>query len=42
VEGVVPVMPRIKASELGENAAVMGAIAMVLHSTSDIYLDSEG
>lgn len=42
VEGVVPVMPLIKASELGENAAVMGAIAMVLHSTSDIYLDSEG
>jgi len=41
VEGVVPVMPTIKASELGENAAVMGAIAMVLHSTSDIYLDSE-
>jgi len=41
VEGVVPVMPLIKASELGENAAVMGAIALVLHSTSDIYLDSD-
>lgn len=41
VEGVVPVMPLIKASELGENAAVMGAIAMVLHSTGDIYLNSE-
>jgi glucokinase-like ROK family protein len=35
VEGVVPVMPVIKASELGESAAVMGAIAMVLHSTDD-------
>jgi predicted NBD/HSP70 family sugar kinase len=41
VEGVVPVMPLIKASELGENAAVMGAIALVLHSTGDIYLNSE-
>lgn len=40
VEGVVPMMPPIKASELGENAAVMGAIAMVLHSTDDVYLDS--
>ena len=38
VEGVVPVMPLIKASELGENAAVMGAIALVLHSTDDVYL----
>lgn len=40
VEGVVPVMPLIKASELGENAAVMGAIALVLHSTDDVYLSS--
>jgi len=40
VEGVVPVMPLIRASGLGENAAVMGAIAMVLHSTDDVYLIS--
>lgn len=40
VEGVVPVVPLIRASELGENAAVMGAIALVLHSTEDIYLSS--
>ena len=40
VEGVVRVMPLIKASELGENAAVMGAIALVLHSTEDVYLSS--
>ena len=35
VAGVVPVMPRIVASELGDSTAVMGAIAIVLHSTDD-------
>jgi len=35
VTGVVPVMPQIVASELGDSAAVMGAIAIVLHFTDD-------
>jgi glucokinase len=34
----IPTPPRLVASELGVRAAVMGAIANVLHTTSDYYI----
>lgn len=38
IEGAIPVLPRLAASPLGRRAAVMGAIANVLHNTTSFYL----
>ncbi|MCB2160653.1 ROK family transcriptional regulator [bacterium] len=38
IEGVIPYVPKIEASELGSRAAVMGAIALVLSGTTDDFV----
>ena len=35
IQGLVPAMPEIVASELGMDAAVLGAVAIAMHETSD-------
>ena len=35
IEGLVPAMPEIVASELGMDAAVLGAVAIAMRETSD-------
>ncbi|MGD8466007.1 MAG: ROK family protein [Anaerolineae bacterium] len=36
--GVIPRIPRIKVSELGRRATVMGAIVLVIHATDNYYV----
>jgi glucokinase len=38
IEGAVPVTPKLVASTLGRQAAVMGAITNVLHNTAEFYV----
>ena len=38
IEGVIPRIPRIEASNLGRRATVMGAIVMVIHATDNYYV----
>jgi len=38
LDGVLPIQPRLVASELGRRAAVMGAIVNVLHKTGDFFV----
>jgi glucokinase len=38
IERVIPTVPEIRPSKLGRRAAVMGAIVMVLQSTSDYFV----
>jgi glucokinase-like ROK family protein len=38
LEGTIPTLPRLVLSELGPRATVMGAIANVLHTTTETYV----
>ncbi len=38
IEGAIPTLPRLVVSTLGRRAAAMGAVAKVLHSTTDFYI----
>ncbi len=38
LQGTIPTLPRLAVSRLGRRAAVMGAIANVLHNTDEFYL----
>lgn len=38
IQNILPKMPTIKISTLGRRAAVMGAIAQIVHSTSDYFV----
>jgi glucokinase len=38
INGTIPTLPRLVVSKLGRRAAVMGAIANVLHNTADFYV----
>ncbi len=38
LDGILPVMPRMVSSTLGQRATVMGAITNVLHNTADFYI----
>lgn len=38
IQGVLPKTPTLKVSTLGRRAAVMGAIAQIVHLTSDYYV----
>jgi predicted NBD/HSP70 family sugar kinase len=38
IEGVIPTLPKLVASNLGLRATVMGAIVTVLHNTSNFYV----
>ncbi len=38
MEGSIPTLPRLAISRLGRRAAVMGAIANVLHNTEEFYI----
>ena len=38
IEGALPTQPCLIASKLGSQAVVMGAVANVLHNTSDFYV----
>lgn len=38
IEGSIPTLPRLAVSRLGRRAAVMGAIANVLHNTDEFYV----
>jgi glucokinase-like ROK family protein len=38
VQGTIPSLPRLEASNLGLRAAVMGAVVTVLHNTSNFYV----
>jgi predicted NBD/HSP70 family sugar kinase len=38
LEGAIPTPPRLVISKLGLRAGVMGAIANVLHNTSNFYV----
>jgi hypothetical protein len=38
IEGAIPILPRLVVSTLERRAVVMGAIANVLHNTSDFFM----
>jgi glucokinase len=38
IDGVIPRIPRIKVSQLGRSATVMGAIVLVVHATDNYYV----
>lgn len=38
LDGILPVMPHMVSSTLGQRATVMGAVANVLHNTADFYI----
>ncbi len=38
IQGTIPALPRLQASNLGLRATVMGAIVTVLHNTSNFYV----
>ncbi len=38
MQGTIPSLPRLQASNLGQRATVMGAIVTVLHNTSNFYV----
>jgi glucokinase len=38
VQGTIPSLPRLEASNLGLRATVMGAVVTVLHNTSNFYV----
>jgi glucokinase len=38
VQGTIPALPRLEASNLGLRSTVMGAIVTVLHNTSNFYV----
>jgi predicted NBD/HSP70 family sugar kinase len=38
IQGTIPTLPRLEASNLGLRASVMGAITHVLHNTADFYV----
>lgn len=38
IEGVIPVLPRLVASSLGEKAAILGTIIETLYNTADFYM----
>jgi glucokinase len=38
IQNILPQMPTLKVSTLGRRAAVMGAIAQIVHATSDYFV----
>jgi predicted NBD/HSP70 family sugar kinase len=38
VQGTIPSLPRLEASNLGLQSTVMGAVVTVLHNTSNFYV----
>jgi len=38
IEGVIPIRPKLVASHLGQQAAVLGTIIEILYNTTDMYM----